>query len=311
MTTAYFSHPDCSNHVTPNGHPEQVARLAAITASLSDPKFDALVRKDAPMGSDDQIRLAHPQAYIDAIHAAAPHAGTVSLDADTHMSTGSLRAAMRAVGGVCAAVDDVLSGAVANAFCAMRPPGHHAEKTKAMGFCLFGSVAIAAKHALSNPSVSRVAIVDFDVHHGNGTQDLVWSDERINFVSSQQMPLWPGSGAASETGAHGNVMNIPLDPESDGATYIRALDGDIIPRLVEFDPDLLIISAGFDAHRDDPLANLNWETEDFAEITRKLCIFAQESCGSRVVSVLEGGYDLDALGASVAAHVNVMMEMGT
>ena len=311
MTTAYFSHPDCSDHVTPNGHPEQVARLAAITAALSDPKFDALLRRDTPLGTDDQIRLAHPQAYIDAIRAAAPSAGTISLDADTHMSKGSLNAALRAVGGVCAAVDDVMSGTVTNAFCGMRPPGHHAESTKPMGFCLFGNVAIAAKHALCNPLVSRVAIVDFDVHHGNGTQDLIWTDERINFVSSQQMPLWPGSGAASETGAHDNVLNIPLDPESDGAIYIRALDSEIIPRLVAFNPDLLIISAGFDAHRDDPLANLNWETEDFAEITRKLCTFAQETCASRVVSVLEGGYDLDALAASVAAHVNVMMEMGT
>jgi acetoin utilization deacetylase AcuC-like enzyme len=311
MTFTIYSHPDCEAHVTPPGHPEQVARLVSITAALQDPIFNDLLRKDAPMGTDAQIGLAHPQAYIDAIRAAAPTEGLVSLDGDTHMSPGSLNAALRAVGSVCAAVDDVMTGAATNAFCAMRPPGHHAETAKPMGFCLFGSVAIAAKHALAQHNLSRVAIVDFDVHHGNGTQDLVSSDTRINFVSSHQMPLWPGSGYASETGTDGNVLNIPLDPETNGAHYIEILDRVILPRLASFAPELIIISAGFDAHADDPLANLNWETQDFAEITRKLCTFAQETCGSRVVSVLEGGYDLNALGASVAAHVNVMMEMGT
>ena len=311
MTTAYFSHPDCLNHVTPAGHPEQVARLHAIETALGEAKFDTLLRCDAPLGTDDQIRLAHPQTYIDAIRQAAPNSGTVSLDADTHMSTGSLTAALRAVGGACAAVDAVMSGKVTNAFCATRPPGHHAEKSTPMGFCLFGNVAIAAKHAMAHHCVSRVAIVDFDVHHGNGTQDLIWTDERINFISSHQMPLWPGSGSPADTGTEGNVLNIPLDPETDGAHYLDILDHVILPRLTEFNPDLLIISAGFDAHTADPLANLNWQTQDFAEITRKLCAFAQETCASRVVSVLEGGYDLDALGASVAAHINVLMEMET
>jgi acetoin utilization deacetylase AcuC-like enzyme len=310
MTTAYFSHPDCLNHVTPDGHPEQVARLQEIESAMSDPAFDALIRQETPLGTEAQIAFAHPQAYIDRIRAASPTAGQITLDADTHMSAGSYTAALRAVGGACAAVDAVMTTQAANAFVATRPPGHHAETQTPMGFCFFGNVAIAARHAMAQHCVNRVAIVDFDVHHGNGTQDLVWKDDRINFVSSHQMPLWPGTGDASEMGAEGNVLNIPLAPETDGAVYIDHLDRAIIPRLRDFNPDLLIISAGFDAHRADPLANLNWETEDFAEITRKLCTFAQETCGSRVVSVLEGGYDLAALGASVAAHVNVLMEMG-
>ena len=217
---------------------------------------------------------------------------------------------MRAVGGGAAAVDAVAAGEVNNAFVAMRPPGHHAETATAMGFCLFGTVAIAAKRALDHCGMDRVAVIDFDVHHGNGTQDLLWFEDRALFASTHQMPLYPGSGAAHETGASGNVLNVPLDPGSGGAAMRRAYDDVILPAVTAFKPDMILVSAGFDAHAADPLANLNWSTDDFAWITRRICEVADQICGGRVVSTLEGGYDLDALAASVAAHVGVLMEAG-
>jgi acetoin utilization deacetylase AcuC-like enzyme len=207
-------------------------------------------------------------------------------------------------------VDAVLAGEAANAFVACRPPGHHAERETAMGFCLFGTVAIAARHAMERHGLSRVAIVDFDVHHGNGTQDLLWDEARALFVSSHQMPLYPGSGNPHETGAHDNVMNVPLAPMTDGNMMRRAYEAEVFPALLDYRPELLLISAGFDAHAADPLANLEWTAEDFAWLTERLCDVAEETCGGRVVSTLEGGYDLDALGLSVAAHVRVLMERG-
>ena len=308
MTTALISHSDCLNHVTPQGHPEQVARLQYIMDALQSDTFSDLKRIKAPLGDDAQIGLAHPIEYIQKIRAAAPRDGHVSLDPDTHMSQGSLNAALRCVGGICRAVDLVLDGEVGNAFCATRPPGHHAETATAMGFCLFGHVSIGAKYALENKGLGKVAIVDFDVHHGNGTQDLVWNDDRILFASTHQMPLYPGTGAASETGAHGNVLNIPLDPGAGGAELLAALERDIIPALKAHQPEALFISAGFDAHKADPLANLNFSTEDFAKATDMLCRFALDHCEGHVISTLEGGYDLDALAASTAAHVQVLME---
>jgi acetoin utilization deacetylase AcuC-like enzyme len=303
MTTALITHPDCLNHITPEGHPERVARLEAVAEALKD--FD-LLRLDAPMGEDSQILRAHPQTHIDRIKTA----GVSQLDPDTYMSEGSLTAAYRGVGAVVKAVDMVLGGEVANAFCAIRPPGHHAEREKPMGFCLFGNIAIAAKHALEVHGLSRVAIMDFDVHHGNGTQDLVWDDARILFASTHQMPLYPGSGEASETGAHGNVLNVPLDPETDGAVFRAAMTEQVLPAIDAFAPELILISAGFDAHKNDPLANLNWIEDDFAWATHQLCDLADKHCDGRVVSTLEGGYDLDGLAASCAAHVNVLMERG-
>lgn len=308
MGTAYITHTDCLDHVTPVGHPEQVARMRAIAQEIADPMFADLIRKDAVMGDKSQVTLAHPARYFDKIASAVPNAGSLSLDADTHMSTGSLTAALRAVGGICQAVDMVLDGDAQNAFCAMRPPGHHAETETAMGFCLFGTAAIGAKYALEKRGLSRVAIVDFDVHHGNGTQDLVWHDDRILFASTHQMPLYPGTGDASETGAHGTVMNIPLPSGADGTLLLSALSDQILPALIAHKPDLLILSAGFDAHREDPLAGLNFETQTFADATKLLCDFAKEHCDGRIVSTLEGGYDLPALAQSVAAHVSTLME---
>lgn len=307
MTTALFTHPACLDHVTPPGHPERVERLLAIQSVLRAVEFNALNRFDAPLCDDAHILLAHPSEYLARITAASPVSGSRALDPDTHMSSGSLAAARYGVGANIAAVDRVMAGQADNAFCAMRPPGHHAERETPMGFCLFGNVAIAAKHALVNHGLSRVAIVDFDVHHGNGTQDLVWDDERIFFASTHQMPLYPGSGAASEQGAHGNVLNVPLDPETSGHVFRQKMENIVLPAVEEQKPEMLFISAGFDAHRDDPLANLNLVEDDFAWATQQICDIAARTAGGRVVSTLEGGYDLDALAASTAAHVRVLM----
>lgn len=304
MTTALITHKACYDHVTPQGHPEQVARLDAVLGALEG--LD-LVSVSAPMAASDDLLRCHPQAHLDAIREAAPADGWRSLDADTHMSVGTLEAAYRAAGGVVKGVDLVMSGEVGNAFAAVRPPGHHAERETPMGFCFFGSVAVAAKHALEFHGLKRVAIVDFDVHHGNGTQDLVEEDARVLFFSSHQMPLWPGTGAAHETGV-GNIVNIPLPEGCSSKVFRDAYTREVFPRLAAFKPELLLISAGFDAHAADPLAGMMLQDDDFAWVTQKLCDIADEHCEGRVVSALEGGYDLEALGRSARAHVEVLKE---
>lgn len=308
MTTALITHADCLGHETPTGHPEQIARLEHILHALEP--LD-LVRITAPMAADADLLRVHPQAHIAAVRDACPDIGFYKIDGDTFMSPGSVDAAYRAAGGVVRAVDMVLGGEVQNAFAAVRPPGHHAETETAMGFCLFGNVAIGAKHALDFHGLSRVAVVDFDVHHGNGTQDLLYDEERALVITSQQFPLWPGSGEASETGAKDNILNVPLPPQSDGAHMRSVYTRDVFPRLREFAPELIIISAGFDAHRDDPLAELNWEDDDFAWLTDQICEIAAETCKGRVVSALEGGYDLTALARSAKRHVEQLIEAAT
>lgn len=307
MSTALITHADCLDHETPEGHPEQIARLRHVLHALEGKD---LQRVTAPFGTDEAILRCHPQAHIDALRKALPFEGIVQIDPDTWMSPRSLDAAYRAVGAVTSAVDMVLGGEVANAFCAIRPPGHHAETQTPMGFCLFGNVAIGAKHALDVHGLSRVAVVDFDVHHGNGTQDLLGDDPRALTITSQQIPLWPGTGLAHETGSHDNVLNVPLPPYSDGATMRRAYRDQVFPRLREFKPELILISAGFDAHEDDPLAQLEWSTEDFRWLSAEICTIAAEICGGRVVSALEGGYDLTALAQSAAAHVDELIKAG-
>ena len=267
-----------------------------------------LKRMTAPLAAEDDILRVHPASYLADLRDSLPQNRLTQLDADTWMSPGSLDAAFRGAGAAVRAVDAVLGGEAGNAFCAIRPPGHHAEADTAMGFCLFGNAALAAKHALDHHGLSRVAVVDFDVHHGNGTQDLLWDEARALVITSQQMPLWPGTGRPDETGVHGNVLNIPLPPESGGAEMRAAYEAQAFPRLRSFRPELLIISAGFDAHADDPLAQLNWQTEDFAWLTAQLCDLAQEICGGRVVSLLEGGYDLAALSAACRAHVEELQK---
>ncbi|MEM8740973.1 MAG: histone deacetylase family protein [Pseudomonadota bacterium] len=310
MTTAFISHTDFLDHVMPPGHPERVDRLIAISRALEDPSFDPLLRELAPLADDALVQLAHPQSYTDRLRAAAPEEGFVSLDPDTHMSPGTLDAALRAAGGAARAVEMVLSGAASNAFVAGRPPGHHAERERPMGFCLFGNAVIAARKALELGEFDRVAIVDFDVHHGNGTQDLVWEDERIMFLSTHQMPLFPGSGARSERGAHGQIVNIPLNAGSDGRTLAALTEAEIVPAIEAFAPQFMVLSAGFDAHADDPLAGLMWREADFAALTRALCGLADRLCEGRMVATLEGGYDLGGLAVSLAAHLQVLMEHG-
>ncbi|MEZ5750608.1 MAG: histone deacetylase family protein [Paracoccaceae bacterium] len=308
MSTAFFTDPACLNHVTPDGHPERVARLRAILAALDAPAFAALDRRSAPRAAESELLRCHPQEYVDTIRAAIPASGTRQIDPDTHVSPGSWDAALMGLGAALGALDAVIEGSASNAFAAIRPPGHHAETAKPMGFCLFGTVAIAAKRALDHHGLSRVAVLDFDVHHGNGTQDLLWHEPRALFVSSHQMPLWPGTGERSETGATDNVINVPLSPGTDGEEFSAAWERDVFPRLEAFAPELILVSAGFDAHRADPLAQLALETEDFVWITGRICDIADRHAGGRVVSVLEGGYDLDALAESTAAHVKVLME---
>ena len=304
MTTALITHPDCLAHVTPPGHPEQVARLEAVLSAL-EPL--GLARTAAPLAAEDDILRAHPAAHLAAIRRAAPDEGWRSLDADTHMSVGTLQAAFRAAGGAVRAVDMVLGGEARNAFVATRPPGHHAERETAMGFCFFGNVAIAAKHALDHHGLSRVAIVDFDVHHGNGTQDLVEDDARILFCSTHQSPLYPGTGHAHEVGVD-NVVNVPLPDGTGSKPFREAMEAHVFPRVAAHRPELLLISAGFDAHRDDPLAGMMLVEDDFAWVTGRLCDLADETAEGRVVSCLEGGYDLEALGRAAYAHVEVLKE---
>ena len=301
----YLSHPECAGHVTPAGHPEQVARLAAVDRGLAGMALD---RRECPMGDEADILRCHPQRYVDRIRNAVPQSGWRQVDGDTFLSAGSWNAAMRAVGGMAAAVDHAVAGK-GRASLASRPPGHHAERETAMGFCLFGTAAIGAMRALDHHGLSRVAVLDFDVHHGNGTQDLLWNEPRAFFASSHQWPLYPGTGRPEERGAHGQIMNVTLAPGSNGAG-MRAAWQDILAAALDFRPELVIVSAGFDAHVDDPLAGLAWQTEDFAWLTHAICDLADDTCGGRVVSCLEGGYDLQALAASVAAHVGVLMERG-
>jgi len=308
MTTLLIENPAGLEHATPPGHPEQIARLDAVFAALQGGDFAALDRMEAPEAEEAELLLGHPQAYVDAIKAAIPASGSTALDPDTHASPGSWRAALKGVGGCLAGIDALLEGRARNAFVATRPPGHHAEKVTAMGFCLFSNIAIAARYALERKGLSRVAVVDFDVHHGNGTQDVLWDEPRALFISSHQMPLYPGTGSPGERGGSDNILNVALPPGSDGNAMRAAYEAQVLPRLRAYKPELILISAGFDAHADDPLANLAWGEEDFVWVTRALCEVAAEVCEGRVVSTLEGGYDLDALGASVAAHVRVLME---
>lgn len=307
MITALLTHPAGFAHEVPKGHPERPERLRAVLTALDG--MD-LLHIEAPQATDEAILRVHPSEYLAALVTAAPDEGLVALDADTWLSPGSLDAARRAAGAAVHAVDMVMAGDAGRAFCAMRPPGHHAEPNRAMGFCLIGSVAVAAKHALEVHGLSRVAIMDFDVHHGNGTQALVEDDPRILYTSTHQMPLYPGTGAPDDHGPHGTVVNVALPEGTDSAGFRAAASREILPALAEFAPELVLISAGFDGHARDPLAGLALQAEDFGWITRSLCDLAEIHAGGRVVSVLEGGYDLQALGESVAAHVAELMRQG-
>ncbi|WP_159590667.1 histone deacetylase family protein [Chelativorans xinjiangense] len=307
MTTRLYTHPVCLEHLTPLGHPERPDRLRAIEKVLAHEVFAPLDRVEAPMANETAILLAHLESYARRVKEAIPAEGLARIDADTSVSPRSWEAAMRAIGAATAAVDDVFAGRADNAFAAIRPPGHHAEKDQAMGFCLFNNAAIAARHAQDAHGAERVAIVDWDVHHGNGTQDIFWDDPSVLYCSTHQMPLYPGTGAAEETGA-GNIVNVPLSAGTDGEAFREAFKGTILPRLDEFRPDLIIISAGFDAHYRDPLAELNFTEDDFSWATARVMERAGRWSDNRLVSLLEGGYDLEGLALSVAAHVGRLMK---
>jgi len=307
MSTLFITHSASMNHLNPPGHPERPERLRAIESVLEGEQFQTLARVQAPAANLETIALCHPMEYVEEIRDASPQQGLVQLDADTSMSPGSFEAALHAVGATVHAVDEVVSKKAANAFCAMRPPGHHAEQTRPMGFCIFNQAAIAARHARTQHGLGRVAVVDFDVHHGNGTQDIFWSDPALMYCSTHQMPLYPGSGAASERGEHDNIVNAPLRPGDGGEQFRAAMETRILPRLSSFGPELIIISAGFDAHVRDPLANLELDEADFGWATRKIMEVADKTAQGRVVSVLEGGYDLEGLSRSAAAHVIALM----
>ena len=307
MSTLLISHPAFLQHLTPAGHPERPDRLRAIEQALEAEKFQALAREQAPMATVETIALCHPMDYIVELREASPKEGMVRLDADTSMSPGTFEAALRAVGGAVLAVDEVLAKKAKNAFVAVRPPGHHAETARPMGFCLFDNAAIAARHAQKQHGIARAAIVDFDVHHGNGSQDIFWADKTVMYCSTHQMPLFPGTGAVGESGEHNTIVNAPLRPGDGGEAFRAAFESRVLPRLADFRPELIIISAGFDAHMRDPLANLNLVEDDFAWATRKIMDIADRSAGGRVVSLLEGGYDLQGLANSVAAHVTALM----
>jgi len=307
MHVAVFTHPACLLHEPGPAHPESPSRLRAVLDALDDEQCAATRRFEAPLASEELLARVHRLHMIQSVHDAAPKQGTAYLDPDTAMSAGSLEAALRAAGAACAAVDMVMQGDFQRAFCAVRPPGHHATSDQVMGFCLFNNVAIAAAHALAAHGLERVAIVDFDVHHGNGTADIFRADARVLYASTHQMPLYPGSGAASDHG-EGNLVHAPLPPGAGSAPFRAAFNDHILPALERFAPQLMIISAGFDAHRLDPLANLNLEAEDFAWVTRQLVAVANRHGNTRVVSSLEGGYSLNALREATLAHINALAE---
>ncbi|MGH6947510.1 MAG: histone deacetylase family protein [Kiloniellales bacterium] len=307
MTTQLWTHPACLQHAPGEGHPERPERLAAVLAALDGEEFGSLERREAPQASREQLSRAHPPGFVDQILAAVPRAGLVGIDPDTLMSPGTGAAALHAAGALCAAIDAVVGGEARNAFCAVRPPGHHAERSTAMGFCFFNNVAVGAYHARAVHGLKKVAVIDFDVHHGNGTQDIFWSDRDLFYVSTHQMPLYPGSGAADERGSAGNVLNLPLAPFATGEQFRNAISTKAIPALERFRPDLILISAGFDGHDLDPLAQLRLVESDYAWVTAELADLAGACCGGRLVSALEGGYNLDALASSAAAHVQALM----
>jgi acetoin utilization deacetylase AcuC-like enzyme len=293
-----------ADHIVPVGHPERPDRIKAINAML-DQDFGDIPQFECPAADTDHLRLVHSDAYIDAIFDAAPDSGMISLDGDTHMSPLSLNAALAGAGGAVEAARQVLTGESERVFVASRPPGHHAEPEQAMGFCLFSNAAIAAKYAISTHGLDRVAVVDFDVHHGNGTQAAFWSDSHCVFASSHQMPLYPGTGARNETGI-GNIYNAPIDPGTDGMTIARIWQDYLLPKVAAMSPELVIISAGFDAHANDPLGGLNMQDTDFANITTMIRDLADQYADGRIVSILEGGYDLDGLRDSACAHLNAL-----
>ncbi|CUX18994.1 histone deacetylase family protein [Agrobacterium deltaense] len=310
MATRLYEHPIFLEHITPSGHPERPDRLRSLNIALEHPNFERLERKEAPQANEDAVLLAHPEEHLLAVMRQIPEEdGEINrVEADTYVSQKSLQAALTGIGAAMAAVDDVFTGAADNVFVAARPPGHHAETAKAMGFCLFNNVAIAARHAQNAHGAERVAVIDWDVHHGNGTQDIFWNDTSVLFCSTHQMPLYPWSGDKNETGVKNNIVNAPLSPNTGSEYFREAFKSRVLPAIADFSPDLILISAGFDAHHRDPLAQINLVGEDFDWATGRLLEMADKYTSNRVVSLLEGGYDLEGLAESAAMHILRMMK---
>ena len=306
MTTALFTHPVCLKHETQAGHPESPERLAAVLERLADPEFDGVLRREAPLADRGQISRAHGIPYMNSVLDAVPEEGIVEIAIDTTLSPFSGQAIMRAAGAVCAAVDAVAGGDVNNAFCAVRPPGHHAGKSQAMGFCVFNNVAVGVHHARQARNFRRIAVIDFDVHHGNGTQAIFQNDPLTFFASTHQWFLFPGTGSREERGV-GNVYNVPLKRLATGSEFRQAFGAEILPPFQDFNPDFVFISAGFDAHTRDPLGGLLLEDDVFTWALETIADVAAHSCGGRIVSVLEGGYDPNALAESCAAHLRGLL----
>ena len=307
MATLFVTHHSCINHDTGPGHPEQPDRLRVIQRVLEAEEFMFLHREEAAKAELSLIKAVHDPAYVDRVMAAIPKSGIKELEGDTYVSSGSGEAALRAAGGVCVGVDAVMDGHERNAFVGVRPPGHHAEYDRAMGFCLFNNAAIGARHARDKYGIKRVAVMDFDVHHGNGTQDLFFNDPDLYYCSTHQWPLYPGTGAPDERGCANNILNVGLPAGAETAEMKQAFEQTVLPGIANFKPELLIISAGFDAHRNDPLAGLCFVESDFGWMTEQLLRVAADVCDNRVVSVLEGGYDLPSLASSVVTHVRTLM----
>lgn len=308
MSTLIFTHPSYEHHDTGPGHPECPERIRTVWQTLDQDPFNTLERREAGEASVEQLCGVHERGYVDEVLGSVPKEGLARLDPDTVLSPGSRPAILRAAGAVCEAVDAVVAGEADNAFCAIRPCGHHAEPARAMGFCSFNNIAVGAAHALKTHGLRRVAVVDFDVHHGNGTQAAADNEPNLLFASTHQWPFYPGTGPREERGRHGNVVNAPLSAGAGSSEFRSAISDLVLPAVEEFDPDLLFISAGFDAHARDPLAQLELSDDDFAWATRELLALAQRCCGGRVVSALEGGYDMTGLADSCAAHVRELMQ---
>ena len=308
MTTFVYTHPACLEHDTGPGHPERPARLETVLSSLRTSEFADIQWREAPSVDPDVLALVHPAEHVAAIMDRLPERGVWNLDADTIVSPGSGEAALRAAGAICAAIDAVMEGSAQNAFCATRPPGHHAGRDQVEGFCLFNNAAIGAAYAREKYKLDRVAIIDFDVHHGNGTQDIFWNDPHVFYGSTHQSPLYPGTGANDERGAHENIANVPLMKGTDSETFRSVFEQKLLSRLTEFAPGLIIVSAGFDAHKADPLGGLKLDESDFSWISQKLLKVADQCCKGKLVGILEGGYNVEALGKSVASYVKAMLD---
>ncbi|OUS16838.1 acetoin utilization protein [Rhodospirillales bacterium 47_12_T64] len=307
MATALFSHPVSQLHDPGVHHPESPKRVEAILRALAEPDFDSLDRRVSPLLGKEKLHWAHSEEHIEEVFRAIPDIGYVAIDGDTVVCKDSGEAALRAAGGICAAVDAVINKDVDNAFCLSRPPGHHAERHRAMGFCLFCNPAIGAYQARNEHGLRKIAVIDFDVHHGNGTQDILWDDPDMFYASTHESPLFPGTGSEGEMGVAGNILNTPLPSGAGSFEFRKAMEDRVFPAVKEFGPELIIVSAGFDAHREDPLASINLEDEDFGWVSKRIVELAGELCDGRLVSILEGGYNTEALARSVSLHVMAMM----